>query len=264
MIFTEPVPFSEALADWRVREIWPTPLTTEEIELLELEFRRSAIFSARVQNIEFLEEVQVVVDEILNGELGTAMAKAQLRDLVRLGDPAALMTDARLELILNTNVEMALGYGQWKLDQDPDILFLYPAQELIRVAQRMEPRDWPTRWRAAGGQFYGGRMIALKNDPIWRKISRFGTPWPPFDFNSGMGRVDIFVDEAEALGVMNPGDQPPTPQDDTFGDVPPSAQPKVNDPQLRRALEASGIGRFDASGRFVATPLEDLDLEDDE
>jgi hypothetical protein len=29
-------------------------------------------------------------------------------------------------------------------------------------------------------------MIALKNDPIWKAISRFGRPYPPFDFNSGM------------------------------------------------------------------------------
>jgi hypothetical protein len=38
----------------------------------------------------------------------------------------------------------------------------------------------------AGGQIFGGRMIALKSDPIWTAISAFGTPYPPFDYNSGM------------------------------------------------------------------------------
>ena len=47
-------------------------------------------------------------------------------------------------------------------------------------------------------------MIALKTDALWAKISRFGTPWPPFDFNSGMGIADIGRSEAEKLGLLTP------------------------------------------------------------
>ena len=46
------------------------------------------------------------------------------------------------------------------------------------------------------------RLIARKDDEIWTRISRFGTPWPPFDFRSGMGVRDIRRDEAERLGVL--------------------------------------------------------------
>ncbi len=60
-------------------------------------------------------------------------------------------------------------------------------------------------WAANGGRFYDGRMIALKNDPIWAKISRFGTPWPPFDFGSGMGVDDVSREEAEAMGLLRAG-----------------------------------------------------------
>lgn len=58
----------------------------------------------------------------------------------------------------------------------------------------------------AGGKLYDGRMIALRNDPIWRGISRFGSPVPPFDFNSGMGLEEVNRFEAEALGVELPED----------------------------------------------------------
>ena len=48
-------------------------------------------------------------------------------------------------------------------------------------------------------------MIALKDDPIWTEISAFGTPYPPFDFRSGMWVRDVSRAEAERLGLLAPG-----------------------------------------------------------
>ena len=45
-------------------------------------------------------------------------------------------------------------------------------------------------------------MIALKNDPIWTEISAFRNPYPPFDYNSGMGIRNVPRSEAIRLGVM--------------------------------------------------------------
>lgn len=45
-------------------------------------------------------------------------------------------------------------------------------------------------------------MVALKTDGIWKAINRFGTPWPPFDFQSGMGLVEIERSEADALRLL--------------------------------------------------------------
>jgi hypothetical protein len=59
-------------------------------------------------------------------------------------------------------------------------------------------------------------MVALKGDPVWTAISRFGTPWPPFDFNSGMGVEDIDAEEAAELGVLAGDDPPPSPDDTDF------------------------------------------------
>ena len=87
----------------------------------------------------------------------------------------------------------------------------FPAQELIRL---WEPqggpqarRDWAQRWIDAGGISRGGRMIAPKDSPIWTHpaLSRFGHPYPPFDYNSGMGLEDVARDEAEDLGVIPRG-----------------------------------------------------------
>ena len=112
-------------------------------------------------------------------------------------------TTGRLGLIFDINTRMAQEYGQWKVGQDPDILDAFPAQELYREEARIHERAWRKRWKDHGGGIYGGRMIARKNDPIWSAISAFGSPYPPFDYNSGMGVRDVSRDVAEQLGVIS-------------------------------------------------------------
>ena len=99
--------------------------------------------------------------------------------------------------------EQAIGFASWKIGQDRDVLDAFPAQELIRVESRRMPRDWQARWIAAGGELStGGRMDALKTDPIWTDISVFGVPWPPFDWGSGMGLRDVSRKEAVMHGLI--------------------------------------------------------------
>src|SRR5690606_34598790 len=118
-----------------------------------------------------------------------------------------LTSRRRLELIYKWNMEDAYERARWESTQDADLLDAFPAQELVRVESRRNTRDWQGRWQAEGGTLYeGSRMIATKNDPIWVAISRFGKPWPPFDFGSGMGVADVSREEAEALGVLGPDD----------------------------------------------------------
>ena len=125
----------------------------------------------------------------------------------------------RLDVLRETNVQQARGYAQHLEGTTEGALLAFPAQELVRIEDREHPRDWIVRWHAAGGRFSdGGRMIALKGDPIWTKISRFGTPWPPFDFNSGMGVEDIDRDEAISLGLIGEDDPPPEVPDFGFND----------------------------------------------
>ena len=200
-----------------------------------LALRERAFFSARVTNAGYAQQLKDLVGSILNpvqarredrvtpqnpegfvtvGEnLASARAKAKL-ELQRLGyNPGEkaggiqdLSSDRRIELQLTHNVESAQGFGNFLQGQAEGALDAFPAQELFRAEDRDDKRPWPTRWMQAGGQIFGGRMIALKTDGLWERISAFGTPWPPYDFNSGMYVRDIDRAEAIALGLMTETD----------------------------------------------------------
>jgi hypothetical protein len=148
-----------------------------------------------------------------------------------------------------SNLAPAQGYGQALQGAQPEVLDQWPAQELVRVVDSAEPRDWAARWAAAGGQFFGGRMVALKADPIWTAISRFKTPYPPFDFNSGMEVEDIDRDEAEALGLLERDAPAPAPELPDFN-AELQATPAVRADYLRSALAESlqGLAEFAADG----------------
>lgn len=223
----KPTPFADAIAYLRKRGILPTTLTTDQLSKVEASIRRYAQFSATVTNAEFLDEAGSLVQKIIDpqyagGAPGTAVdiprARAQLLSYLRgigyapeegkAGTLQDLSSNARLDLIVRTNTQMAQGYGQHVQANDATVLDAFPAQELFRLQQRAKPREWVTRWRNAGGRFYGGgRMIALKDDPIWTEISRFGNPYPPFDFNSGMWVKPVPRREALEFGLIAKGQQ---------------------------------------------------------
>jgi hypothetical protein len=120
-----------------------------------------------------------------------------------------LTSDKRIELLIDTAVCLAFGYMQWKQRQVRSILDAFPAQEFYRAFPRKDSRNWPERWKVAGGRFFpgkssypGGRMIALNDDPIWEAISAFGLPFVPYDFLSGMNIRGVKRDEAVQLGLV--------------------------------------------------------------
>jgi hypothetical protein len=134
-----------------------------------------------------------------------------------------LSSDGRINLVLRTNTQMMQGEGWWLQGQDAAVLDEFPAQELFRAEARVKERDWIQRFRLAGQQTgdpmgtgwtitSDGKMIALKNHPIWQKLSDpslfpdgLGNPWPPFAFSSGMDVRDVDRDTAESIGIIQPG-----------------------------------------------------------
>jgi len=241
MIFTEPKPFAEAIESREVKTILPTTADTAQLSRIAPELRERAMFSARVTSEDFLRTANDLVTRIISPEtikdpvtgqkrpalageyMDPATARLQLKQkLMALGyqpDPSQrgglqdLSSDARLNLIIKTNSDMARNFAYFEQGQDPAILDAWPAQELFRAEVRNEPRNWLDRWVRAGGRVYGDRMIALKNDPVWETISAFGLPYPPFDFNSGMDVRDVARDEAIELGVIQPDQRvPPMPR----------------------------------------------------
>lgn len=226
-------PLRHAVDNITRRVVVPSGMTSREWELLQAEIRLRAFFSAGVENERILEEMR----ERLQARIELAKREGrtvdrgvfieEMREIIRQtgykrdedvkrGSLRDLKSTRRLELIWDMNLAQAQGYARWKSDMDPDGLDNEPCYELIRVRNRMEIRDWPRIWMDAGGEFYDGqgsnddyplapgRMIALKTDPIWTRISRFGTPWPPFDWGSGMGLRGVGRDESDAFGITDP------------------------------------------------------------
>jgi len=192
-------------------------------DLMDAAIKERAFFSSRVESVRFLDTCRSRIADLLENRRdadGALASRARVvSDIMRaardagiargtasLSDPGSY---ARANVIIDTNAGMAAGYVQAELANSHGARMAFPAQELLRFEQREKPREWKSRWIAAGGKLYGDRMIALKGDPIWINISRFGKPYPPFDFNSGMGVEDVSYDEAVELGVIQEGYEPP-------------------------------------------------------
>ena len=234
------MPFDAAVRRLESKTPVATRLNTAELQQLGVGVLDRAFFSARVDDIRTVAQMQAKIGEALSLARqpgGPFMGRDRFINDMRAilgatpGDSGALtdLTSAkRLGLIYDFNVEDAREYGRWLASQSLAIRDAFPCNELVRVEHREVPRgykkgpsgkliavpeeSWPVRWQNHGGQFYDGRMIALKDDPIWVAISRFGRPWPPFDFMSGMGLADISRDDAVALGVIGPDAPPPAAQ----------------------------------------------------
>lgn len=121
---------------------------------------------------------------------------------------------------------------------------LFPAQELKRGGARKKPRDWKKRWQDAGGKLVEGRMVALVDDPIWARISRWGDPLPPFDYNSGMKLFKVSRANAIRLGLLPKPEssaRKAKPESGEKRPVPAPEKPKASDvakAKLERAREA--------------------------
>lgn len=165
------------------------------------------------------EKAYQIVCKVVEAEFNSNTARWMLKDLLARtnykpipgteGTLRDLRTNEPLNLAVNTAVHLVFGHWQWKQQQVQSILDMWPAQEFYRAEWRENPRNWPERWKAAGGRFFPGkssypegRMIALKDDAIWTTISAFGLPFCPFDFTSGMDVRDVGRNEALELGVL--------------------------------------------------------------
>lgn len=266
MIFPAPVTAQEATDYLDQKMLLPTDMKTWAIDQLPAELRARVAISATVTKAEFLEEAFKGVKALAAGSADRAKFRLQLKGLLQQLDyqPKAgtegtlkdLSSDRRLNLILDTNLAQANGYAYHKASQDPDLLDAYPAQEFIRVESRSKPRDnWRERWAAArnktspdGATNGSGRMVALKTHGIWKALSRFGTPYEPFDFNSGMGVEDVSREDAIALGLIDKDTQL---QPDVFGlNEGLEMNPSIDTAALRKELEKTGLGKFDSRGVF--------------
>lgn len=187
-------------------------LDSRQWNSIQAGLRDRAFFSSQVASARILHAAREMVAERAGGNLSASEFRREMRKILgrdgydageNRGTIKDLMTKARLDVIQKTNVEQARGFIHHLEATAPGTFAAFPAQELIRVRQRRQPRDWAQRWKDNGGKFYEGRMVALIDDPIWTAISAFGNPFPPFDFGSGMGVRAVKKSEAVRLGVIS-------------------------------------------------------------
>jgi len=248
MIFDEPMTWEEALAELAAKKLLPSSLSSRELrEEWGTDILHRSIFSARTTKAQLLQDYRERIAELLDGTTNLATARARIQDLLdalgydserggfpddtdippaERGSLRDLASNERVDLVLRTNMQQVGNFAAREAGQTAAALYAFPAYELLRVAPRSVPRgekrarggaivpdagnDWPSRWETVGGQFYDGRMIARKDDPIWERIGSSGefsdgldAPFPPFAFNSGFGWRSIGRDEAIALGVID-------------------------------------------------------------
>lgn len=209
-------PLEEAIGKIRSKTPVASAMRTAQWADVPIQIRNRAQFSAGVESARVMQDIQRKLEADLGWKPGVAKGReAFIRDvratLEEEGyktNPKGALTDIssnrRLGLIYDMQTRDARNFAKWKMDQDPDLLGAAPALELIRERQSKVPRPWAERFVRAGGTLYGQRMIAHKLSPVWQRLSRFGNPWPPFDFNSGMGVEDVTAAEAKKLGVETP------------------------------------------------------------
>lgn len=209
-----------ALAKLRAKTPVPSSLRSADWAAVPVQIREVSQFSAAVESARVMSAIQSRLEANLSADFTQPKGReAFLRDMravmeaegvgwesVKEGSLLNPRANSRLGLIYDQQTRSARGYAARKIAMDPDMLDAVPAQELVRESAAKTPRDWTQRFRAAGGSLRSGRLAALKTDPVWTSLSRFGTPWPPFDFGSHMGLRDLLRPEAEALGLLTPAD----------------------------------------------------------
>lgn len=253
----------------------PSELRTAEWDRVPLWIRERAFFMAGVDDAEILDRFRAESEAIARGEAMPGEARLRLRDFLEArgyrpepgqeGTIKDLRTVARMNVALETNADMSRGWAQWQAQNTPGAIRAFPARRYHRGRQVRVPRDWPGRWRRAiaatapeGATDGEGELVALLNHPLWRdaEFNRFGTPYPPFDFNSGMTTSPESRRRAKELGLLPDPDDRSEAADFQRSAMAPAhrglndgleATPAVESPDLRTALanRLQGFAKWD-------------------
>jgi hypothetical protein len=227
--FVRPQPFAEAVQKVGLRSPIGAALNSSQWSDVPVALRERAFFSSQVENVRFLQRAKDALGDFLTGARevlpnGQTVLKTgsravfvqQMREFAQAegmgpldpqdkGGLKDIQAEKRLGLIFDVQTTAANEYGNWKQGQDADVLDEFPAQRFIREADVASPR--PLHQQNEG-------VVRRKDDlDFWLAMNSpnlggFGVPWGPWGYNSGMGVEDVDRAEAEALGLIRPGEKP--------------------------------------------------------
>lgn len=201
----------------RGKRILASELRTKEWEDTRMAgwVHERAFVMAGVVDVEILQGYRDVAARYAGGEYNAQDARRAMREVLAtaeyVAEPALggtikdLSSVARMNVVLEMNTAAASGYKEY-LEGLGNVD--YPGLELYRAGVAAKPRDWEARWAEAAARVgYVGvarsrAWLALRNSPVWAELSRWGSPYPPFDYNSKMGVLEVSWDECEAAGLV--------------------------------------------------------------
>ena len=214
MIFSTPVTMRDALRNNAAKRVLKLAFSAQEIEdTLPTAIKSRSVFSAGNMYASVLTDLRGMLGGALqpavvlqpDGTLRKAerfesLSHAKIRTEIRQGllsrdyAPAPgdegtikdLTSDRRIDLVINTQGQMARGYARQRAVQSKAIRETFPADRLYRAVFSKKRRDWLQRWNEAKSELGdatdattamsdNGPFVASKNDPIWEAISRFGS-----------------------------------------------------------------------------------------
>ncbi|MBR4939033.1 MAG: hypothetical protein IKZ22_09205 [Kiritimatiellae bacterium] len=238
-------------------------LNTAGWSTIQAGIRNRAFFSSQVNQAKIVYAMHQNVAALVGSGKSPSEVRRDLRAYLEsigydAGDSRGtikdLTTKARLDVMMKTNADQAKGYASHLRATTIGAILAFPAYEFVRVQQRKLPRNWDARWmNAAKAVGFEGvsrdpsKKIALKTSPIWSQLSRFGNPFPPFDFNSGMSVRDVPKSKCREIGLLGPDEQPKIPQPPDFnGNLTAQVPMRNDDPEAKRLKDIFGDQiRFD-------------------
>lgn len=254
------------LEAFRQRIPFPKGMSAAQWEMVKADIRERSFFMAGVSNAEILDLFKREQERLIGNKISPQEYRRAIREgLDKLGYRAPVGKDGtikdlssfqRQNLVMETNRRLAAGYANYRTQIEQRDL--YPAKQMVRLTIRREPRDWNARWKEVtkqmpnDGTYNASKKSALVDSPVWGAISRFGVPYPIYDYNSGMGDMPLTAQEAAAMGINAPA-VPPLLTPDAFN-ANLQAVPRVKDEAILRALERelAGLARRE-DNTFVFT-----------
>lgn len=213
------LPFDEAVAKLGSKSLIVSALKSSEWADVPVALRERAFFSSQVESARFLQRARDGIADFLQSNRETL---PDGQTLLKTGSRAAFVdqmkaflekegverttggltditSERRLGLIFETQTRQANDYGYWRQGMDADVLDAFPAQRFIRVQEVQQERDSHARYED---------QVYLKTDPIWAlEINEdFGVPWGPWAWGCGHDVEDVDREEAESLGLLQPGE----------------------------------------------------------
>jgi len=126
-----------------------------------------------------------------------------------------VISNARLQLIYNTNLEQAATFAAWQARmRDPEALNRKPAARFFRRSGAIIQRP---RHTAAEGEVRRWDDFAFWTFQNGNDIGGFDVPWGPYGFNSYMVQEPVSRAEAERLGLVQKGEVIPVPDVTRYG-----------------------------------------------